>query len=259
MTICNMSIEWGARAGMIAPDDTTFAYLEGATARAAGSGLGARGRPTGARSPTRPGRGLRHARRRRRRRARAAGDLGHEPRHGRPRHGHRPRSRRRSTIPTTGSAASGRSSTWGFGPGSAIEDIRDRPRLHRLLHELADRGSPRRRGDRRGPARSTDGVTALVVPGSAQVRRQAEDEGLDRIFLDAGFEWRLAGLLDVPRHEPGRPRPGRALRLDVEPELRGPPGPRRPHAPRQPADGGRRRAPRALRRRAHARREAVPA
>ena len=36
-------------------------------------------------------------------------------------------------------------------------------------------------------------VTALVVPGSAQVRRQAEEEGLDRIFLDAGFEWRLAG------------------------------------------------------------------
>jgi 3-isopropylmalate/(R)-2-methylmalate dehydratase large subunit len=31
------------------------------------------------------------------------------------------------------------------------------------------------------------------VPGSAQVRRQAQDEGLDQIFLDAGFEWRLAG------------------------------------------------------------------
>ena len=36
-------------------------------------------------------------------------------------------------------------------------------------------------------------VTALVVPGSAQVRRQAQDEGLDQIFLAAGFEWRLAG------------------------------------------------------------------
>ena len=33
----------------------------------------------------------------------------------------------------------------------------------------------------------------MVVPGSAQVRLQAQDEGLDRIFLDAGFEWRLAG------------------------------------------------------------------
>jgi 3-isopropylmalate/(R)-2-methylmalate dehydratase large subunit len=36
-------------------------------------------------------------------------------------------------------------------------------------------------------------VKALVVPGSASVRRQAEEEGLDRIFLAAGFEWRLAG------------------------------------------------------------------
>ena len=36
-------------------------------------------------------------------------------------------------------------------------------------------------------------MTALVVPGSAQVRRQAEQEGLDKVFLDAGFEWRLAG------------------------------------------------------------------
>jgi 3-isopropylmalate/(R)-2-methylmalate dehydratase large subunit len=49
----------------------------------------------------------------------------------------------------------------------------------------------RRRGRRRSPGRP--GRHALVVPGSAQVRRQAEDEGLDRVFLDAGFEWRLAG------------------------------------------------------------------
>src|SRR2546428_7028177 len=36
-------------------------------------------------------------------------------------------------------------------------------------------------------------VTALVVPGSAQVKRQAEEEGLDRVFEAAGFEWRRAG------------------------------------------------------------------
>jgi 3-isopropylmalate/(R)-2-methylmalate dehydratase large subunit len=36
-------------------------------------------------------------------------------------------------------------------------------------------------------------VTALVVPGSAKVKRQAEDEGLDRVFTEAGFEWRDAG------------------------------------------------------------------
>src|SRR3546814_5719735 len=38
-----------------------------------------------------------------------------------------------------------------------------------------------------------DGVRALVVPGSGLVKRQAEKEGLDRIFVDAGFEWREPG------------------------------------------------------------------
>ena len=42
MTVCNMSIEAGARAGMIAPDETTFAYLEGQAARAAGPRIGTR-------------------------------------------------------------------------------------------------------------------------------------------------------------------------------------------------------------------------
>ena len=41
--------------------------------------------------------------------------------------------------------------------------------------------------------RVADGVRAMVVPGSAKVKRQAEDEGLDRVFLTAGFEWREAG------------------------------------------------------------------
>ncbi|EJS85301.1 isopropylmalate isomerase large subunit, partial [Pasteurella multocida subsp. multocida str. Anand1_cattle] len=38
-----------------------------------------------------------------------------------------------------------------------------------------------------------DGVQALVVPGSGLVREQAEKEGLDKIFIEAGFEWRLPG------------------------------------------------------------------
>ena len=49
MTMCNMSIEWGAKAGMVAPDDTTFAYLE-AAARAARCGMGRPRSSTGARS-----------------------------------------------------------------------------------------------------------------------------------------------------------------------------------------------------------------
>jgi 3-isopropylmalate/(R)-2-methylmalate dehydratase large subunit len=41
--------------------------------------------------------------------------------------------------------------------------------------------------------RVADGVHAMVVPGSGMVKRQAEDEGLDRVFTEAGFEWREAG------------------------------------------------------------------
>ena len=53
MTVCNMSIEAGARAGMIAPDDTTFAYLEGRPAAPTRRGVGARARLAGARcAPT---------------------------------------------------------------------------------------------------------------------------------------------------------------------------------------------------------------
>jgi 3-isopropylmalate/(R)-2-methylmalate dehydratase large subunit len=52
------------------------------------------------------------------------------------------------------------------------------------------------------------GVTAMVVPGSGLVKHQAEEEGLDRIFLEAGFEWREAGCsmclaMNADRLEPG--------------------------------------------------------
>ena len=100
-----------------------------------------------------------------------------------------------------------------------------------------------------------DHVRAIVVPGSAKVKRQAEAEGLTEIFERGRLRVAARGLLDVPRHEPRRPRAGRALRLDVEPQLRGPPGRRRAHAPRQPGDGRGRRGRRALHRRAGARHE----
>ena len=82
-----------------------------------------------------------------------------------------------------------------------------------------------------------DGVQALVVPGSGLVKRQAEEEGLDRILLEAGFEWREPVLLHVPRHEPGQADAGTALRQHVEPQLRGAPGTERPHASAVSGDG----------------------
>ena len=148
MTVCNMSIEAGARAGMIAPDETTFAYLEGRP-----------GAPKGAAweqaldrwraLPSDPGRGLRRHGRGRRLRAQAAGDLGHEPGHGRA--GGRRRSRslrlRRSRRARRGRA---RARVHGARAGHGDRRHPRRPRLHRLVHELAARGSAR---GRRGRAR----------------------------------------------------------------------------------------------------------
>ncbi len=53
-------------------------------------------------------------------------------------------------------------------------------------------------------------MRALIVPGSQQLEKAAEAEGLHEIFKAAGFEWRKAGCLDVPRHEP-RPLVGREM------------------------------------------------
>jgi 3-isopropylmalate/(R)-2-methylmalate dehydratase large subunit len=53
-----------------------------------------------------------------------------------------------------------------------------------------------------------DGVTALVVPGSGLVKRQAETEGLDRIFVEAGFQWRLPGCSMCLGMNPDRLKPG---------------------------------------------------
>jgi 3-isopropylmalate/(R)-2-methylmalate dehydratase large subunit len=51
-------------------------------------------------------------------------------------------------------------------------------------------------------------VRAMVVPGSMRVRAQAESEGLDRIFKDAGFEWRAAGCSMCLGMNPDKLRPG---------------------------------------------------
>ena len=98
MTICNMTIEGGGRAGMIAPDETTFAWFEERAPRRAG---GPRGRRRAlARAAHRRRRELRQGGRRRRLRALAAGHLGHDARRWSPRSPTRSRSR----APTATSA-----------------------------------------------------------------------------------------------------------------------------------------------------------
>jgi 3-isopropylmalate/(R)-2-methylmalate dehydratase large subunit len=184
MTLCNMSIEGGARAGMVAPDETTFAYLKGrplapqgdaweravADWRTLPSNAGASYDKTvqldaGAVEPmitygTNPGM--------------VAPISGRVP--------ERP-----------GDAVFARALAYmGLEPG---QPLRDRPvqvvfigsctnaRLSDL--ELAARVL---RGRKVAP-----GVRALIVPGSQQVKREAEARGLAKIFVDAGAEWRESG------------------------------------------------------------------
>jgi 3-isopropylmalate/(R)-2-methylmalate dehydratase large subunit len=190
MTICNMSIEWGAKAGMIAPDETTFAYLEGRPRAPQGEAWDeavARWRSL----PTDPG---------------AAYDAHHVIDVA-------------TLVPQV---------TWGTTPGmvapvtgavpdpASFDDPDDRAAAERALQYMALRaGTPitdiridrvflgsctnSRIEDLRAAAavvegkRVAAGVKAMVVPGSATVRAAAEAEGLDRVFTEAGFDWRRAG------------------------------------------------------------------
>ena len=211
MTVCNMSIEWGAKAGMIAPDETTYSYLErrphapkGAAWEAALDCWRALATDEGA-AVRRRDHDRRHA-------ARASRDVGHQPGPGGA--GHRPgagsalRHRRESAR-----------ATWASVPGTALTDIAvDRVFIGSCTNARLE--------DLRAAAKVIGGrhvhpkVRAMVVPGSTSVKRAAEDEGLDLIFKTAGFEWRNAGCSMCLGMNPDILAPRRAVRLDLEPELR---------------------------------------
>ena len=88
------------------------------------------------------------------------------------------------------------------------------------------------------------GVRALVVPGSHRVKSQAEAEGLDKVFMAAGFEWREPGCSMCLAMNPDKLAVGERCRFDLEPQLRRSSGPRRPDPPglahRRRRHGGRR-------------------
>lgn len=188
MTMCNMSIEGGARIGYVNPDETTFAYLEG--------------------RPHAPG-GDAFVRAKEWWRSMASdADAAYD-----------------DVVEIDGGAIEPRV-TWGINPGQSIgvsQPIPDKASAatdSEAIGEALDfmgftAGSPLagtrvdvafvgsctngRLSDLRDAARVVRGssvashVRALVVPGSTQVRQAAEAEGLDEVFLQAGFEWRGAG------------------------------------------------------------------
>ncbi len=190
LTVCNMTIEGGARAGLISPDDTTFAYLEGRPYAPRGAAW-ERALAYWQTLPTDAG---------------ATYDKTVEI--------------HASTIEpfvTWGTNPSQSEPVTGRVPDPASQlDPRARAAIERALAYMALRpGTPiqeiaidrvfigsctnARLEDLRAAARVVAGrkvnpkVRAMVVPGSQQVKAAAEREGLDRIFLSAGFEWREAG------------------------------------------------------------------
>jgi 3-isopropylmalate/(R)-2-methylmalate dehydratase large subunit len=183
MTICNMSIEWGAKAGMVAPDDTTFSYLE--------------------RRPHAP-RGAAWDEALEHWRSLASDEdatFDHEIRLDAAKlephvtWGTNPG----QVAPVTGRVPEPRSDTdaralkyMDLRPGTALADIAiDRVFIGSCTNARIE--------DLRAAARVIAGkhvhpkVRAMVVPGSTTVKRAAEDEGLDAVFKAAGFEWRNAG------------------------------------------------------------------
>jgi len=191
MTVCNMSIEGGARAGMVAPDETTFAYLEGRPFVPRGKDFTV---------------AVDHWKS-------LATDAG----------------AKFDKVVKLDAAAIAPQVTWGTNPGMVTDvtgrvpephsfaDPVDREAATRALEYMALKPGTRitdipldyifigsctnaRLEDLRLAARVVEGKhvakslkEALVVPGSMQVKAAAEKEGLDKIFLDAGFEWRDAG------------------------------------------------------------------
>ena len=182
MTIANMSIEAGGRAGMMAPDDTTFAYLEGrpgapADFDAAIERWRAYATDAGAAFDREVTVDL----------ADVAPQVswGTNPSQVAPITG---------TVPEPADETDERAlAVHGPRGRDAASGDRGRPRLPGLVHERAHRGSAGGGGHHPRAAGVGHGVRAMVVPGSAQVKAQAESEGLDAVFRDAGFEWRGAG------------------------------------------------------------------
>jgi 3-isopropylmalate/(R)-2-methylmalate dehydratase large subunit len=190
MTVCNMSIEAGARAGLVAPDETTFAYLR-SRPRSPKGDMWARAVEGWRGLQTDPGATFDHR------------------------------------VQVDASAL-GPQVTWGTSPGMTAEITEsvpdpadaptesDRQSYRRALEYMGlEPGTPleglkvdrvflgsctnARIEDLREAAgvargrRVASGVRAMVVPGSNQVKLEAEREGLDRIFTEAGFEWRNPG------------------------------------------------------------------
>ncbi len=193
MTVCNMSIEAGARAGMIAPDETTFAYLAGRPRAPAGA---AWDRAVARWRELRTDPGATYDKQVELDASTVAPQVtwGTSPGMVTPVTGRVPDPGDFATDAER-SAVARALEYMGLTPGTPLEGLPiDRVFLgsctNARIEDLRAAARVVRETGRRHVAR---GVRAMVVPGSQQVKAQAEREGLDRVFSEAGFEWRNAG------------------------------------------------------------------
>jgi 3-isopropylmalate/(R)-2-methylmalate dehydratase large subunit len=187
MTICNMSIEAGARAGLVAPDETTFAYLKGRPHAPQGADWDA-ALEHWRTLPTDEGASFDRVERFDATQIEPTVTWGTTPAMSVTVGGYVP-----SPEETADPEQAQRALDYmGLRGGEAITDIRlDRVFLGSCTNARIE--------DLRAAAkvvegrRVADGVRAMVVPGSYPVKLQAESEGLEDVFVDAGFEWREPG------------------------------------------------------------------
>jgi 3-isopropylmalate/(R)-2-methylmalate dehydratase large subunit len=183
MTVCNMSIEAGARAGLVAPDDTTFAYVEGRP-HAPKADAWERALEHWRTLPTDED-------------ASFDAEVDLDATTLRPYVSWGTNPSQSTTIdgevPEPATPEAERALTYmALEPGTAIRDIRpDTIFIGSCTNSRIE--DLRTAADVVRGRRVRDGLRALVVPGSVAVKLQAEREGLDRVFADAGFEWRGAG------------------------------------------------------------------
>ncbi|MFN2520248.1 MAG: 3-isopropylmalate dehydratase large subunit [Candidatus Limnocylindria bacterium] len=190
MTVCNMSIEAGARAGIIAPDDVTFADLEVRPYAPAGTAW-ERALDRWRALPTDPDARFDAEVRIDARALRPYVTWGTNPAQAVPLDG---------TVPDPESFTDG-ASREGAQRALAYMDLRAGTTIREIAVDAVFLGSCTngRIEDLRAAAavlrgrHVRAGLRALAVPGSMAVRSQAEAEGLDRVFREAGFEWRMAG------------------------------------------------------------------
>jgi 3-isopropylmalate/(R)-2-methylmalate dehydratase large subunit len=184
MTVCNMSIEAGARAGMIAPDEITYSYLAGRP-RAPQGAAWERAVEQWRQLPSDPG-------------AKFDRETGIDAASLEPMitYGTNPG----MVIPISGSIPTRAhdavfTKSLAYMGLQAGAPIRDQP-VNVVFVGSCTNG---RISDLRGAAdvlrgrKVAKGVLMLVIPGSQQVKKEAEAEGLDRVFIDAGAEWRESG------------------------------------------------------------------